>query len=98
MRPHERAYAMKPKGGGKDVTKGTGEAKAQAKSPDKAQDRKTKRKTGPVERMMNAIGMVKAGTFRREQLQVEMLVSVLRRFCKMHSDMVRSRHTATHRS
>jgi hypothetical protein len=47
-----------------------------------------KRKKSVVEKLMKTAGFVKGGTFRREQLQLELIVGVLKRFARLQSSMV----------
>jgi hypothetical protein len=48
----------------------------------------TKRKASTVEILMKSIDYRKGGTFRREQLQLNLIVGVLRAFTRLHSEMV----------
>jgi hypothetical protein len=48
----------------------------------------TKRKASTVEILMKSIDYRKGGSFRREQLQLHLIVGVLKAFCRLHSEMV----------
>ena len=101
VKPNERAYTMRPKAAPASALKGKKEAAAEAKSPARVVKAKTKRKKSMVEQLLESTGYVKGPAFRREQLQVELVVTVARRFAKMHSDMVSLcfavwEHTHTH--
>jgi hypothetical protein len=48
----------------------------------------TKRKASAVEILMKSIDYRKGGSFRREQLQLHLIVGVLKAFCRLHSEMV----------
>jgi hypothetical protein len=97
VKPNERAYSMtkrkqsvldkrsKQDAAVEPAVEGEEENAEDANEPTK---KAAMRKESTVERLMKIAGHTKGGSFRREQLKLDLVLNVLKRFGRVHVDMV----------
>ena len=100
MKPNERAYSMrtikqsvmdKQSKKSKDASEdgqNANPAELEESQDEPTSKKATKRKQSAVEGLMKKAGFTKQGTFRREQIKLDVLLAVLKRFGRVHVGMV----------
>ena len=100
MKPNERAYSMrtikqsvmdKQSKKSKDASEdgqNANPAELEESQDEPTSKKATKRKQSAVEGLMKKAGFTKHGSFRREQIKLDVLLAVMKRFGRVHVGMV----------